>query len=147
MQTKDDLTARVASLEARVRGSRRLLSLVLVAVVVAWSLQGGAQDDWAPPGFHVFSPNTPAVASEVNDNFRWLVERVGDGMPVGSAGRCSGRDVRRTGLSDHVSYNTGLKGAQCLKNAGRVIIVISVASTAPGSICGRRRAPGKTKLF
>jgi microcystin-dependent protein len=84
MQTREDLTARVASLEARALGSRRLLALVLLAAVVAWSLQGAAQDDWAPPGFHLFSPNTPAVASEVNDNFRWLVERVGDCMPVGS---------------------------------------------------------------
>lgn len=57
--------------------AKQLLTTVIVAASVGYAGQLAAQDtSWAPAGFHVFAAGTPARASEVNENFRWLVQRI-----------------------------------------------------------------------
>ncbi len=63
---------------------RQLFGAATVLAGVVWSAQIAAQEDWAPPGFHVFSAGTPAVASQVNENFRWIIEHFAQASPPGA---------------------------------------------------------------
>lgn len=71
------LVERLERLEKRNRDQRRWLMGALGLVLTLASSTLYAQVGWAPPGFNVFSPDTPALANEVNDNFRWLVQNPG----------------------------------------------------------------------
>jgi microcystin-dependent protein len=57
---------------------------VAVAGVLGWSATLTAQESWVPDGFNFFSAGSPAVASEVNANFRWVVEHVREAAPPGT---------------------------------------------------------------
>lgn len=73
----DSLVERLDHLERRHRQQRRWLFGSIVALVTLLSSTLHAQVTWAPPGFNVFAPDTPALASEVNQNFQWLVQNPG----------------------------------------------------------------------
>lgn len=71
------LVSRLDRLEHQNRAQRRLITGATVAFLVLGSTTLYAQGWMVPPGFHVFGPDTPALASEVNTNFRWLLENPG----------------------------------------------------------------------
>ncbi|MDD9969164.1 MAG: phage tail protein [Myxococcales bacterium] len=98
------LEARVAALEWAQRRRKRMLSGLLALAALTSSATLAAQTNWAPPGFHVFSAGTPAVADEVNHNFRWVIENtpppgtvvayMGKEVPSGWLA-CEGQEVQR----------------------------------------------------
>jgi hypothetical protein len=71
------LVQRLDRLERRHRTQRRWLvgALGLAATLASAPLY--ANVSWAPPGFNVFAADTPALASQVNDNFQWLIRNPG----------------------------------------------------------------------
>lgn len=71
------LVERLDQLERRHRAQRRWLLGAVGLVVMLASPTLYAQVTWAPPGFNVFTADTPARASEVNDNFQWLIQNPG----------------------------------------------------------------------
>jgi hypothetical protein len=71
------LTARLDQLERRSQRQRRWLASSLVVLAVLGSTTLFAQTSWAPAGFTVFNADSPALASEVNANFQWLVQNPG----------------------------------------------------------------------
>ncbi|MER2560104.1 MAG: hypothetical protein ABTQ32_05255 [Myxococcaceae bacterium] len=71
------LVERLDRLERRHRTQRRWLLGAVALVVTLASSTLYAQVSWAPPGFNVFTADTPARASEVNDNFQWLIQNPG----------------------------------------------------------------------
>jgi hypothetical protein len=76
-----DLVARVAELErkgrrerAALRGAALLLGPMLALACLVWT---GPRPAWAGPlGLHIFTRDTPAKASEVNENFATLENEV-----------------------------------------------------------------------
>ncbi len=73
----DALAARLDALERRSQRQRRWLTSALAALAVLGSTTLFAQVTWAPPGFNVFNADSPALASQVNANFQWLVQNPG----------------------------------------------------------------------
>lgn len=73
----EGLVERLDRLERRHRAQRRWLLGAVGLLVTLASSTLYAQVTWAPPGFNVFTADTPARASEVNDNFQWLIQNPG----------------------------------------------------------------------
>lgn len=71
------LTARLEQLERRSQRQRRWFATSLVVLALMGSTTLFAQTSWAPAGFNVFTADSPALASEVNANFQWLVQNPG----------------------------------------------------------------------
>jgi hypothetical protein len=71
------LTARLEQLERRSQRQRRWFATSLVVLALMGSTTLFAQTSWAPAGFTVFTADSPALASEVNANFQWLVQNPG----------------------------------------------------------------------
>lgn len=106
MTKLDSPEARLEALELRVQWAVRAVKGLLMIGIVASSTAVFAQEGWAPPGFNIFSAGEPAVAEQVNDNFRTVFETIGRAAPPGAIVAfggatipdgwllCDGREVR-----------------------------------------------------